>query len=159
MPRYLLCLLALGWMFAGCAHHDEKKEKDKVKPADVGKAKKPAIPDASNDMTFQSFLGRLRIAVHTKDRVMLQSMMAPDFGYRWDTPPAGETPFDYWDQNQLWGELEKLLEQPFGPSENYMVSPPAFRNEGNYRGYRCGLKQYNGGWRFAYFVTGEDVLQ
>jgi hypothetical protein len=157
--RSILCVLVLGCALAGCAHHEDKPEKEKAKTKEAAKAKKPSIPDASGDTSFQSFLGRLRIAVHTKDKPMIQSMMSPDFGWRWDTPPAGETPFDYWDQNQTWGELETLLNDQFGPSENYMVSPPAFRNDSHYRGYRCGLRQFNGAWRFAYFITGEDVLQ
>jgi hypothetical protein len=110
-------------------------------------------------VAFQSFLGRLRIAVHKRDRNMLASMMAPDFGWRWEKTAEGDNPFDYWDKTNAWPELEHVVNEHFAPSESFMVSPPAFVTDSSYRGYRAGIRQMNGSWRFAYFVTGEDVLQ
>ena len=43
--------------------------------------KKP-LQDQTGDQAFESFLGRLRIAVRKQDQAMLTSLMTPDFGYR-----------------------------------------------------------------------------
>ncbi|HEY2343733.1 MAG TPA: hypothetical protein VGH90_11905, partial [Chthoniobacteraceae bacterium] len=118
--------------------------------------KKAKIRDMSGDVAFQGFVGRLRIAVAKHDRAMLTSMMTSDFGYRWDQGPPGETPFDYWDQHQSWGQLEHVLEQHFVPYSNYMVAPPEFALADLFTDYRVGLRLENGGWRFAYFVNGQD---
>jgi hypothetical protein len=101
--------------------------------------KKP-LKDQSKDTTYQAFLGRLRIAVAKRDIPMLASMMTADFGYRWDTPPPGETPFDYWDQNNLWGELNSLLKERFAPKDLYMVAPPQAVSDPSTRGIEpaCG---------------------
>jgi len=108
--------------------------------------------DQSNDPTFQAFLGRLRIAVNKHDRRMLSTMMTMDFGYRWDNPTQAETPFDYWDQQNLWGQLAGVLHQKFGPNDAYMVAPVQVLTDANYPGYRAGLRIVRGSWRFAYFV-------
>lgn len=147
-------LIALALLPAGC-NSPEKQEKAKAKKE---KAAKPEIRDASQDTNFQSFLGRLRIAVSKRDQAMISSMLAPDFGWRWESPQPG-TPFEYWTQNNSWGELEQLLQQRFTPSGVYMVAPPAFVSDPNYRGYRVGIRQVNGAWRLAYFIAGEDLLQ
>lgn len=148
-------LFASASLLPGCKTPEKKKEEEKAKKE---KESKPEIPDMSRDTNFQAFLGRLRTAVGKRDRQMLSSMLAPDFGWRWENPQPGN-PFDYWDQNNSWGELEKLLHERFTPNGVYMVSPPAFAGDSSYRGYRMGLRLVNGGWKFAYFVTGEDVLQ
>jgi hypothetical protein len=114
--------------------------------------KKETMKDQNGDTSFQAFLGRLRKAVETKDRVVLASMMAPDFGYRWDRGPEGETPFAYWDRNKLWGTLAALMRENWGPHEGFMVVPPQFAQSDSYPGYRAGLTMVNGSWRFAYFV-------
>ena len=110
------------------------------------------MKDQNGDTSFQAFLGRLRKAVETKDRVVLASMMAPDFGYRWDRGPEGETPFAYWDRNKLWGTLAALMRENWGPHEGFMVVQPQFAQSDSYPGYRAGLTMVNGSWRFAYFV-------
>jgi hypothetical protein len=147
-------LIAFASLLPGCKS-PEKKEQEKAKKE---KAAKPEIPDMSTDTNFQAFLGRLRTAVGKRDRQMLSSLLAPDFGWRWENPAPGN-PFDYWDQSNTWGELEKLLHERFTPSGVYMVSPPAFASDPKYRGYRMGIRLVNGGWKFAYFITGEDLLQ
>src|SRR6478609_3198410 len=69
--------------------------------------------NASNDPTFQAFLGRLRTAAQKKDYEVMRTMMAPDFGYRWDNPPPGDNVFTYWDLNNEWPELNGLLRKTF----------------------------------------------
>jgi hypothetical protein len=161
-PITLVCLLLTAvWALPGC-NTPEKTEKRKAKKEEAAEKaaekarKKPKIPDATQDTNFQAFVGRLRTAVALRDRTTLQSMLAPDFGWRWENPQPG-SPFEYWDQQHAWGELEKLLGQRFTPSESFMVAPPEFASDPNYRGYRIGLRQVNGSWRLAYFVTGEDL--
>jgi hypothetical protein len=137
----LLCLPFL--TLAGCKtpykESDAKREAQKK--------------NASNDPTFQAFLGRLRTAVAKRDYEMLRTLMAPDFGYRWDNPPPGDSIWAFWDMNNLWVELDALLQKQFMPLDDFMVSPPEFaENPSTYAGYRVGLKQVVGSWRFVYFV-------
>lgn len=109
--------------------------------------------DASNDPSFQGFIGRLRIAVQKRDHETLRALMVPDFGYRWDNPPPGDNVFTYWDLNNLWPDLNALLRQSMVPLDDFMVSPPEFAADPkNFAGYRLGVKQMNGSWRFVYFV-------
>ena len=111
--------------------------------------------NTAGDPAFQAFVGRLRLAVEKRDTQMLSSMMAPDFGYRWDPPPPGETPFDYWTQNNLWPELASVLKERFLPQDLYMKAPPQAVNDPNYPGYRAGMRVIGGSWKFAYFVPAE----
>ena len=147
-----LSALLIVTLFAGCPMSDKKPIKGKGKNSQ--QKDKPPIPtkDESADVAFQAFAGRLRVAVQTRDIPMLSSMMAPDFGYRWDTAPEGETPFSFWDQNNLWGELASLLKERWVPYDGFMVVPPQFAMSPDYRGYRAGLKMFNGSWKLAYFV-------
>jgi len=113
--------------------------------------------DFSQEPNFQAFLGRLYTAVKNKDQAMLQSMMAPNFGYRWDDPPPGDNVFTYWDVNNIWPELEKVLTQKFVPfraegGDMYMVAPPEMATNPDYAGYRAGIRLVVGSWKFAYFV-------
>lgn len=134
-------------ILAGCPQPGKDRKKAK------GKQDKPQMKDQSGDTAFQAFNGRLRKAVELHDRTMLASMMSSDFGYRWDSGPAGETPFAYWDQNKLWGELSALLRERWTPHDAFMVVPSQFAQNENYPGYRAGLTMVNGSWRFAYFVS------
>lgn len=113
--------------------------------------------NATTDPAFEGFVGRLRIAVKKKDHAMLRSLMTPDFGYRWDAAPPGDDVFTYWDLNNLWPELSALLDRGFAPHEAepgqvFMVAPPELTTDPNYGGYRLGLKQIVGSWKFVYFV-------
>jgi hypothetical protein len=144
--RLLTCAFLL-IAFAGCETPYKKKDDE---------AKKP-MKDQSRDQSFLAFLGRLRIAVNKKDTVMMASLMTPDFGYRWDDGPPGETPFMYWDQHHLWGELSNLLQQQFVPSDMYMVAPPQVVSDANYKGYRLGARTVRGSWRLAYFVPADTT--
>src|SRR5207253_620723 len=112
-----------------------------------------AMADQSGDVSFQSFIGRLRKAAAARDMQALAAMMTPDFGYRLDPPGEGEGVFQYWDENGLWKELQLVLADKFVPKGNYMVSPPQFAADAeHYTGYRAGAGMVNGSWKFAYFV-------
>jgi hypothetical protein len=145
--RFFVCACVL-ISFAGCNSLNapyKKKDEEEKKP----------MRDQSGDQTFMAFLGRLRIAVAKRDRAMLASMMTTDFGWRWDAPPAGETPFAYWDQQNTWGDLQQLLKKQFVTNGTYMVAPPQVVTDKNYAGFRVGLRTENGSWKFAYFVPAE----
>jgi hypothetical protein len=145
ITRILTAILAV-CLLSGCPMSDKKPAKGKTKPAEP-------TTDNSGDVNFQSVVGRLREAVRRRDTAMLASMMAQDFGYRWDNPPEGETPFAYWDRLNLWGELAAVLRERWVPHDGFMVVPPQFAANPEYNGYRAGLKQVDGNWRLAYFVS------
>ena len=156
-PLFLSLLAVSGILASGCNTTPETpQEKAKTAAtADKKKPKAPTIPDQNGDLAFQSFLSRLRQAVHAHDAETLAAMMTKDFGYRLDPPGEGDGVFTYWDQNNLWSELELILKERFIPNENYMVAPPEFSiGSASYTGYRAGIRLENGGWKFAYFVAG-----
>lgn len=148
--RILLCLATASLVLSGCSTPYKKKDEVEAKERSG-----ELIKDQSGDTSFQAFLGRLRTAVAKRDRITLTTMMVPpnQFGYRWDPAPAGETPFDYWDQNNLWPELRDALDTQFLPHETYMVSAETPR------GYRAGLRLFNGSWRLGYFVGPEEPAE
>ena len=140
------CVLLLAASFlAGCPASEKKPKSAKGK-------EQPQIKDQNGDTSFQAFLGRLRKAVEMRDKVALVSMMAPDFGYRWDNGPEGETAFAYWDRNRLWGKLAAVMQERWTAHDAFMVAPPQFAQSESYPGFRAGLTMVNGSWRFAYFV-------
>lgn len=146
--RLIACALAL-LSFASCEAMKnspyKKKDEDERKP----------MQDQSSNQNFQAFLGRLRIAAAKHDTTMLASLMTPDFGYRWDDGPPGETPFVYWDQHHLWPELSRLLKEKFVESDMYMVAPAEVVTDKTYSGFRVGARTIRGSWRLAYFVPSE----
>ncbi len=144
----LLAVILAAAVLTGCFESEEQKKRDKAR----GTNKERPTKDESKDVSFQGFVGRLRVAVQRRDTAMLETMMSPDFGYRWDSGPPGETPFDFWQKHNLWGELATLLGERWVPYDGYMVVPPTMASNPDFNGYRAGLKQYNGAWRFAYFV-------
>jgi hypothetical protein len=139
----------LALALASCQAPYHKKDAD---------AKKP-MQDQSGDQAFQSFLGRLRMAVKKQDEAMLTSLMTSDFGYRWDPPPPGESIFQYWSMNNLWPVLDGVLHQKFVENGVYMVAPAQVVTDPNYHGYRVGLRTVRGSWKLAYFVPGEGAPQ
>ena len=143
--RWLLCLIVMASLCA-CKTPYKEQDKEDAKP----------LKDQSSDTTFQAFVGRLRIAVAKRDRATLTSMMAPNFGYRWDVtePMPPEAAFDYWDEQNLWPELSGILRERFVAEGVYMVAPPP---DEQYRGYRAGMRVVGGSWKFAYFVSGEQI--
>jgi hypothetical protein len=145
------CLLVAG--AGGCNTTDTNTPKT---AAAAATAKKPApnMRDPAGDMAFQAFLSRLRQAIGAHDIQTLAGMMTVDFGYRLDPAGEGTGAFEFWETNNVWPELEHVVNQAFLPKENYMVAPPEFvTDEAHYTGYRAGIRLENGSWKFAYFVS------
>jgi hypothetical protein len=150
--RLLSSILLLGVLaLTACPTTNPKKNAKKP-----GTTEKRALADQeSTAMDFQAFLGRLRKAAQAHDVNAVASMMTEDFGYRLNPEGSGAGVFEYWDQNNLWVELNAILAEPFTPKETYMVSPPQFADPASqYDGYRAGIRRVNGSWKFAYFVNG-----
>jgi len=151
MRILLTILFALTLVIPACQTPDQKKEKAKQE----AKKKAKANLRESEDVDFQAFVGRLRKAVASRDTETIKSMMTEDFGYKLDPPMAGPGVFQYWDQENLWPELDGILSERFVKKGNFMVSPPQFADASlNYDGYRVGITRIKGSWKFAYFVNG-----
>ena len=146
----VLLLLAIG--LSGC---QTPSQKEKEKKAALKKKTKAELREESSDVDFQAFVGRLRKAVAAHDVNTLAEMMTPDFGYSLNPEKSGEGVFKYWDEQNLWPELDGILSEKFVKKGGYMVAPPQFADESlNYDGYRAGLRRVNGSWKFAYFMNG-----
>ena len=146
----ILLVLAIG--LSGC---QTPSQKEKAKKAALKKKTKAELREESSDVDFQAFVGRLRKAVAAHDVNTLAGMMTPDFGYSLNPEKSGEGVFKYWDEQNLWPELDGILSEKFVKKGDYMVAPPQFADESlNYDGYRAGLRRVNGSWKFAYFVNG-----
>jgi hypothetical protein len=144
-------LLLLAVALAGCK---STAKTDKEKKAALTKKTKANLRE-DTDVDFEAFVGRLKKAVAAKDMNTLASMMTPDFGYSLKPEKAGEGVFKYWDDQNLWPELDGILTEKFVKKGEYMVAPPQFADESlNYDGYRAGIKRINGSWKFVYFVNG-----
>jgi hypothetical protein len=153
MRILLTSLLALAFVFAGCQTPQQKKEK--LKQAELKKKAKVDLREESTDVDFQAFLGRLRKAIAKRDVETLKSMMTEDFGYKLEPPMSGPGVFQYWEQENLWPELDGILSERFVKKGAFMVSPPQFADPSlNYDGYRIGITRVRGSWKFAYFVNG-----
>jgi len=153
MRVLLTSLLALAFVFAGCQTPQQKKEK--LKQAELKKKAKANLREESTDVDFQAFVGRLRKAVAKRDVETIKSMMTEDFGYKLEPPMSGPDVFQYWEQENLWPELEGVLSERFVKKGAFMVSPPQFADPSlNYDGYRIGITRVRGSWKFAYFVNG-----
>ena len=153
MRVLLTSLLALAFVFAGCQTPEQKKEK--LKQAELKKKAKADLREESTDVDFQAFVGRLRKAVAKRDVETIKSMMTEDFGYKLEPPMSGPGVFQYWEQENLWPELDGVLSERFVKKGAFMVSPPQFADPSlNYDGYRIGITRVRGSWKFAYFVNG-----
>ena len=153
--RLLACSLLLlsAVAFGGCKSA-AKKDKDK-KDALTKKTKPELREDAPQDMDFDAFVGRLRKAVQARDMQTIATMMTTNFGYSLNPEKSGEGVFQYWDENNLWPELEGILSENFVKKGDFMVAPPQFADESlGYDGYRAGIRRVNGSWKFIYFVNG-----
>ena len=153
MRILLTSVLALEFVFAGCQTPQQKKEK--LKQAELKKKAKANLREESTDVDFQAFVGRLRKAVAKRDVETIKSMMTEDFGYKLEPPMSGPGVFQYWEQENLWPELDGVLSERFVKKGAFMVSPPQFADPSlNYDGYRIGITRIRGSWKFAYFVNG-----
>src|SRR5437588_1187773 len=152
MRILLTTLLALAFVFVGCQTPQQKKEKRKQ--AELKKKAKVDLRE-EGDVDFQAFLGRLRKAIAKRDVETIKSMMTEDFGYKLEPPMSGAGVFQYWEQENLWPELDGILSERFVKKGNFMVAPPQFADPSlNYDGYRIGITRIKGSWKFAYFVNG-----
>src|SRR3981081_4744039 len=141
----VLLLLAIG--LSGC---QTPSQKEKEKKAALKKKTKAELREESRDVDFQAFVGRLRKAVEAHDVNTLAEMMPPEFGYSLNPEKSGEGVFKYWDEQNLWPELDGILSEKFVKKGGYMVAPPQFANESlSYDGYRAGIRRVNGRWKFA----------
>ena len=153
MRILLTSLFALAFVFAGCQTPQQKKEK--LKQAELKKKAKADLREESTDVDFQAFVGRLRKAIAKRDVETLKSMMTEDFGYKLEPPMSGPGVFQYWEQENLWPELDGILSERFVKKGAFMISPPQFADPSlNYDGYRIGITRVRGSWKFAYFVNG-----
>jgi hypothetical protein len=153
MRILLTSLLALVVVFTSCQTPEQKKQK--LKQEELKKKAKANLREESSDVDFQAFLGRLRKAVAKRDVETLKSMMTDDFGYKLEPPMSGPGVFQYWEQENLWPELDGILSERFVKKGAFMVSPPQFADPSlNYDGYRIGVTRVRGSWKFAYFVNG-----
>jgi hypothetical protein len=130
-------------------------KKDQIHKPGAKKTAKVSPAQENTDVDFDAFLLRLRKAVTARDMNTIASMMTPDFGYSLNPEKSGEGVFKFWDENNIWPELEGILAEKFVKKQDYMVSPPQFADPSlNYDGYRVGIRRVNGSWKFAYFVNG-----
>jgi hypothetical protein len=152
MRKLLTALLLTAFVFTACQTPEQKKDKARKEAL---KKKAKADLREPQDVDFQAFVGRLRKAVTSRDMATLKTMMTDDFGYKLEPPMAGPGVFQYWDQENLWPELDGILSEKFVKKGNFMVAPPQFADPSlNYDGYRIGITRVRGSWKFAYFVNG-----
>jgi hypothetical protein len=154
--KLITCLLLLfAIALGGCKSPSSQAEKEKKAAlSKKSKGEKPKLRE-DTEVDFQAFIGRLRKAVGAHDVSALASMMTPDFGYSLKPEKSGEGVFKYWDDQNLWPEIDGILSEKFIKKGDFMVAPPQFADESlNYDGYRAGIRRINGAWKFAYFVNG-----
>jgi hypothetical protein len=144
-------LLLLAVAVGGCK---STSKADKEKKAALTKKPKANLRE-DTDVDFEAFVGRLKKAVAAHDVNTLAGMMTTDFGYSLKPEKSGEGVFKYWEDQNLWPELDGILTEKFVKKGEFMVAPPQFADESlNYDGYRVGIRRVNGSWKFAYFVNG-----
>ena len=145
-------LLASAISLTGCK---STSKAEKARREALKKKAKAELRDTAVDVDFDAFVGRLRKAVAARDMQTLASMMTPNFGYQYQPPLEGDGVFKYWDDNNLWPELEGILTEKFVEHKGFMVAPPQFADESlGYDGYRAGIRRVSGSWKFVYFVNG-----
>ena len=149
---FLIGALVLG----GCKSTGSK---DQHKKPDVKKRADTELREENADVDFQAFVGRLRKAVAAHDVNAIAGMMTEDFAYVLGKTPAedrkGDGVFKYWDENNLWPELEGIMTERFAKKDDFWVAPPQFADPSlNYDGYRVGIHRVRGSWKFVYFVNG-----
>jgi hypothetical protein len=156
MKKIAFVLLIGALAFGGC---DMFKSKKNDKKAALNKRAKADLREENTDVDFQAFVGRLKKAVAAHDVSTIAGMMTPDFAYVLGRTSAedrkGDGVFKYWDETNLWPELEGILTEKFVKKDDFWVVPPQFADPTlNYDGYRAGIRRVNGSWKFVYFVNG-----
>ncbi len=112
----------------------------------------PAV-DVATTNDFRTFLRMIRDAAKRRDAEALAPLMTPNFGYNMEPVMEGPGVFEFWEENNVWGQLELVVGFEFIEHEGFMVAPPQFAREGkSYTGWRAGMVRTRDGWRFAYFV-------
>ena len=160
--RFCPLILCAVVVICGCKTTPDDLQTKKTAATATPTPKPPVnrLKDQSSDPAFQAFINRLRQVVAAHDVDTLAGMMTRDFGYVLNPPQEGAGVFKYWDDKNLWHELELTVNERFVPfgDENqvYMVAPAEFAATANsYEGYRAGMHLINGSWKFAYFVNGQ----
>ena len=149
---FILGLIFVG--LVGCQTPAEKAAKaEKEKKEDEAWKHQ----DDGEDTSFKAFAGRLRKAVANRDVRIMSSMMTEDFGYSWAAGGDGYGCFKYWDDNDLWPELQRVVNSQFLPNGDYWTAPPEFAADPNYAGFRAGIKRQKGSFKFAYFVPAQET--
>lgn len=152
MKKIVFLFLLGALAFGGC---DLFKSKKTDKKPGVKERAKADLREENNDVDFQAFVGRLKKAVSAHDVATLAGMMTEDFGYSLNPERSGDGVFRYWDENNLWPELEGILTERFAKKDDFWVAPPQFADPTlNYDGYRVGIRRVKGSWKFVYFVNG-----
>lgn len=163
--RPFFCSLLLGSLLLGnaCKTTPEKERTETGNLQPNKKADQLRSTARNSDVSFQAFVSRLRQAAKAHDTAEMANMMTTDFGYHINPDLEGEGVFAYWDENNVWPELNLVLGETFVVNKvpnqkEYMVAPAEFVvDPGNYPGYRAGITLINGSWKFAYFVSGKDA--
>ena len=112
-----------------------------------------ATTGGSESEALQSSNLQLMEASITKDQAVVQSLLAPDFTWREDEAPLQETPFEFWNRHNLWGVLNKLLNERTFDQGGMKVAPRAAKS-GSYKGPRLAWRKFGTEWRLAYFYAG-----
>lgn len=155
-PRLLVGLLIVPLLFSSCETPEKKAEKKKAKQEKEDAIYK--IRDDNKDVSFRSFVGQLRKAVANRDVKVLSTLMTADFAYSWAPGGQGYGCFQYWDENNLWPELQAVVADDFVSSGNFLVAPKEFAEMGEeYGGFRAGVRREKGSFKLAYFVPPEDA--
>lgn len=151
MKFFTAALLALALALCGCQSASKKAKREALQ-----KKTKADLRQDTTDVDFDAFVNRLRKAVAARDMNAVAQMMTPDFGYQLSPPLEGDGVFKYWEENNLWPEVEGILSERFVKGDDdYMVAPPQFADKSlHYDGYRAGIRRIKGSWKFAYFVNG-----
>jgi hypothetical protein len=148
---FTVVLMAVVVSLTSCSSTSKKQPRAQTQK----KAAKTTPSQENTDIDFDAFIQRLRKAVAARDLNTIAGMMTPDFGYSLNPERSGDGVFKFWDENNIWPELEGILAEKFVKKQDYMVSPPQFADPSlNYDGYRAGIRRINGSWKFAYFVNG-----
>jgi hypothetical protein len=148
---FAVVLLALVVPLTSCTSTSKKQPRVQAQK----KAAKVKPSQENTDVDFDAFIQRLRKAVGARDLNTIAAMMTSDFGYSLNPERSGDGVFKFWDENNIWPELEGVLAEKFLKKQDYMVAPPQFADPSlNYDGYRAGIRRINGSWKFAYFVNG-----